>query len=121
MPEQKVRRPTPRERKQIAQRDRERTLDAYSVGTGPLEFDVRRARSHGWSDAAILRTAERLHRMAVRESRIAHTRDGRAGTVPGCPCAHCAVRERPCGYCDCATCYPRPRASVRGSNGRAVR
>ena len=59
--------------------------DAHSFGVGPLQLDVLMARRHGWTWAAIYRTAKKIGAISRREAAIAH----RKGQVQDCPCVVC--------------------------------
>lgn len=62
--------------------------ETYTFGVGPLDLYVHMARTQGWSEAQIERTAEKLIAICKREAGIAH----RNGPVKGCPCLTCDFR-----------------------------
>lgn len=75
------RRPKPKKRGLF---DRGREL--FTVGVGPLSFDVEMARSHGWSDKEIERLWDRLEHAYQRASRRMNRRHGRTAICPRCEC-----------------------------------
>lgn len=56
------------------------------VGTGPIDFDIEMALSHGWSDEQIQRVSDLLAKVAMEEWSLSHA----DGPVQGCPCYNCS-------------------------------
>ena len=59
--------------------------ETTAFGIGPLDFDVEKARSSGWSAEAIERVAEEISDIGHREFRRAH-RNGPVKTCTGVEC-----------------------------------